>query len=362
MTELYILDQNFEIIGLIDGFTTLEWIRRCYTCGEFTLTIQGSDRLSDLRNGSFIYRADTAETALIESVTLEYKQNIVTVCASGRTLEALLSSRVIPTAVQLSGNAETVIRELIASNAISDTAAGRGIPALVLGDANNVVGETAVQFMGDNLLTAVHSICVDQELFIKAALDYQTNTVTVSICRGLDRTTDQTENSWAIFSDNFENINSARYQKSSTRHKNFAYIYGVAADDSEILLELDHIRDGDVRRELFVNATSVKQRSNGVLMSLTEFKKLLLQRGSELLAEYSVTDSVKGSVQNGGSLVYRRDFDLGDLCEYIDNTHSIISRGRILEIREFFDSSLTDGAVSADPVVSISFSASTLNT
>ena len=362
MTELYILDKNFEIVGLIDGFTSLEWIRRCYSCGEFSLILQGSDRLSDLRNGSFIYRSDTAETAVIETITLEYKKNIITTCASGRMLEALLARRIIPSHVQLSGTAEDVIRTLISTNAVTDTAADRGIPTLSLGETKNLGNEITVQLMGENLLDAIHGICVDNDLFINAKLNYQNNTVSVSVCQGLDRTTDQTENSWAIFSDDFENINSSRYQRNTSHLKNFAYIYGIAADDSEILLELDRRRDGDDRREIFISATAIKQRSDGVLMSLEDFKKLLLQRGSEILSQHTVTDSVKGSVRGSGSLIYRRDFDLGDLCEYVDNTHGIISRGRILEVREFFDSNLTDGVIFAEPAVSVSFSANTLNT
>ena len=44
--------------------------------------------------------------------------------------------------------------------------------------------------------------------------------------KGKDRTDDQTENSWAIFSDSFYNVKNAVYDRDESEYKNFAYVAG----------------------------------------------------------------------------------------------------------------------------------------
>jgi len=335
MTELYIFDENFEILALIDGFTALEWTRRCYDCGEAALSLPDSTHYAELLRGRYLFRADTGESALIESVTLHRSGDTVRVTVGGRTPEALLAQRVIPAFTEVNGAAGEVIRTLVAANAAEGTAAaGRGIPRLDLAADGEDGGQVSLQLMGENLLEVIHSLCREQQLFIRLQPDPVSRRLVFSVCCGLDRTTAQTVNPWAVFSDDFENIASSRCRRDTSHFRNFAYIYGETADDTPLLLELDHIPSGGERRELFVRATGISQRSDGVVMPLADFQALLLQRGEEELSRYPLVDAVEGTAVGGGSLVCRRDFDLGDLCEYADAAHGIFTAARIIEVTE----------------------------
>lgn len=335
MTELYILDPAFNVIGVVDEFISLIWTRRYYDCGSYELYLPG-ERFELLEQGEYLYRAETQEAALIERRAFERDENGGgRAIASGRMLEALLARRTIPALTELSGNAETVLRTLVSDNAITPEA--RRIDALELGEESGAGGEVSVQLLGGNLLEAIYSVCAEQELSISISLDYLTNRLRFSVWQGLDRTMSQNTNSWAIFSDDFENISSSGYERDETDWFNFAYVHGVADDDSEVEVTVDNRGEGDALRELYVDAKGVKQKVDGAVMSLDDFKALLRQEGLEALAEYAPVDAVDGCIGDGGSLVYGRDFGLGDLCEYVDHEVGIATQGRITEVTETFE-------------------------
>ena len=312
MTELYILDSAFNVIGVVDEFISLIWTRRYYDCGSYELYLP-AERFELLEQGEYLYRAETQEAALIERRAFERDENGGgRAIASGRMLEALLARRTIPALTELSGNAETVLRTLVSDNAITPEA--RRIDALELGDESGVGGEVSVQLLGENLLEAIYSVCAEQE-----------------------RTRSQTANAWAIFSDDFENISSSGYERDETDWFNFAYVHGVADDDSEVEVTVDNRGEGEALRELYVDAKGVKQKVDGAVMSLDDFKALLRQEGLEALAEYAPVDAVDGCIGGGGSLVYGQDFGLGDLCEYVDHEVGIAAQGRITEVTETFE-------------------------
>lgn len=335
MTELYILDPAFNVIGVVDEFISLIWTRRYYECGSYELYLPG-ERFELLEKGEYIYRAETREAALIERRAFERDENGGgRAIASGRMLEALLARRTIPALTELSGNAETVLRTLVSDNAITPEA--RRIDALELGEESGAGGEVSVQLLGENLLEAIYSVCAEQELSIRISLDYLTNRLRFSVWQGLDRTMSQNANSWAIFSDDFENISSSGYERDETDWFNFAYVHGVADDDSEVEVTVDNRGEGEALRELYVDAKGVKQKVDGAVMSLDDFRALLRQEGLEALAEYAPVDAVDGCIGDGGSLVYGRDFGLGDLCEYVDHEVGIATQGRITEVTETFE-------------------------
>ena len=344
MTELYILDSAFNVIGVVDEFISLIWTRRYYECGGYELYLPG-ERFELLEQGEYLYRADTGEAALIERRAFERGENGSVAIASGRLLEGLLSRRVIPALTEQTGNAEAVVRALVSDNAI--TPAGRGIDALELGELSGVGGEVNVQLQGENLLDAIYSVCAEQELSVRIALDYLTNRLKFTVWQGLDRTVSQSVNSWAIFSDDFENISSSSYERDESEWCNYAYVRGEADDKSAVEVIVDERRAGDALRELFVDAKGVKQKVDGTVMSLDDFKELLRQKGLEALAEYAPVDAVDGNIGNGGNLVYRADYDLGDLCEYVDHTAGIASQGRITEVTE----TLENNAVTVEAVI-----------
>lgn len=120
---------------------------------------------------------------------------------------------------------------------------------------------------------------------------------------------------------------------------------GEGEGSSRIIVSVD-IRESlqEERREIYVDARDLQSTymdESGVERTYTpsQYKELLKQRGREKLAEYEVLESVNSDVDPNANLVYRQDFDLGDLCTYRYTDVNIECIKRITEIQEVYEGS-----------------------
>ena len=146
---------------------------------------------------------------------------------SGRFLECLLERRVIPQRMELAGTAEQICRTLVDQMAIHPQEPARAIPKLALGAEKGLGTETTCQCGGETLLEKLQELCQSQELSFALRYDYENDEMLFEVWQGLDRTQGQSDNSWAVFSDQYENIQSLSYVTDHSSSKNFAYIFIV---------------------------------------------------------------------------------------------------------------------------------------
>lgn len=64
--ELFLLDKNFQICGLIDDFSSLVWNRKYYECGDFNLQI-GLNYIQQFKNAKYVYSKEFVETGILEA-------------------------------------------------------------------------------------------------------------------------------------------------------------------------------------------------------------------------------------------------------------------------------------------------------
>lgn len=335
-SDLILLDKDFQICGILEDYSELRWVRRYFACGEFLLTLPPGSR--ELAAGArYIYNPSNGETAVIEELKITVDAaGSRSLVLSGRMLESLLFLRVIYGTANIGGNAEAAARSLVAAHA---TVGERAIPKLMLGEAKGHPEEVAVQYSGISLGDAIYSMLGSVGLSPKLTYDYESSALIFTVESGLDRTQQQNENSWAIFSSEFENVRSSLYWRCDRDLRNFFYIAGeIEDDDSRKIVTLD-LSDGGERRELFVDARSVRRRykdENGVTHVATEFEyaEMLRGWGREVAAEHAAIELTVGTVADGVPPVYREDYDLGDLCDYTDTSLGIQRSMRIAEITE----------------------------
>ena len=79
--DIYLLNDNFEIVRIIDDFTSLIWHRRYYESGSFELHCVHT-LFTDIAGASYICRPDRQEIGVIESYSLD----VPTCSAKGRFL------------------------------------------------------------------------------------------------------------------------------------------------------------------------------------------------------------------------------------------------------------------------------------
>ncbi|MCS4464925.1 siphovirus ReqiPepy6 Gp37-like family protein [Clostridium botulinum] len=70
--ELYIFNRDLKLIGILDTFTSLRWIRRYSKTGEFELHCAlNSSTLELLKRDNVVYKKDDAEAGYIETRQLK---------------------------------------------------------------------------------------------------------------------------------------------------------------------------------------------------------------------------------------------------------------------------------------------------
>jgi len=333
--ELILLDKDFQISGLIEKFTSLQWNRRYYDAGDFELHM-ASEYFPLLSNSRYIYHGAADETAIIEHILFSRTQsNQTDLVLRGRFLEALLAERVIPTTMTFSGNLETSIRRMVQTCAMTGA---RAIPLLELGDVAGFTQTAAFQATGDVLMEKLYSTLQGYGISFRVRYDYLANKLLFTLWQGKNRSQDQTENGAAIFSDSYENILETTYTYSRSDYKNFAYVAGAGEGTARIVETVDKIAPGEDRRELYVDARDLSpETEDGIMLTDAEYRTILRARGEEKLSEFQTVEAIDGKADPNANLKYRTDYDLGDICDYANPGIGLEIQKRITEIREVYE-------------------------
>lgn len=332
--ELYILNKDFEIIHFIDAYTSLEWVRRYYEAGDFVFnSVADAETVMAMLDGRYIVREDCETIMMIEKI-LPLKTSATegnTISVAGRSIEALLDRRIVwnQTNTTAGETVESYIRRLVTENCISPADTKRKIPRLKLGQLKGFTEKIDKQITGDNLLTAITEICTAYGYGFKITIDEEGSLV-FDLYKGTDRSYNQSENPYVVFSNDYDNLINTEYSYDETSYKNVALIGG---EGEGIDRKYQYIGDseGFDRYELFIDAKDIS--SNNGEIAPAEYNNLLIERGYEKLAENSYKESFTGEVENTKTYIYKKDYDLGDIVQ-VENEYGMTASPRILEIIE----------------------------
>lgn len=343
--RIIILGKNFDTLGVVGIFNSLIWDRRYYESGIFELHTP-IEYFELLNLGKYIYRNDRTELGIIREVS--YKQTDKgerTAYVKGYFAEHILDDRVIQNTVNITGTPEDISRTLMSTYFLNPTDSGRKVGNIVLGERKGIGTSTTLQTTGDNVGTKMYEVEQTQEMSHRLVFDYQTNTLTFEVWQGLDRTDSQETNSWAIFSNSFYNVKSVVYDRDESASKNYAYVAGEGEDPNRTIVEVDiRTSPDEERREVYVDARDLQstfQDADGTehTYSADEYEAMLRQRGLEKLGEYALVETINSDIDADANLVYRKDYDLGDLCTYKNTDVGIECAKRITEIQEVYEGS-----------------------
>lgn len=338
--RIIILDKDFQDLGSIQVFNTLMWYRRYYSPGIFELHIPAI-YFNLINSGRYLYRNDRTELGVIREVNfMRGEKSEKTAYCKGYFAEHLLNNNVIYPAFNRTGTPETLARGAVDQYIINPADASRKIKHIQLGTARGGGTSITLQNTGDDVGDRLYDTLKTQEMSQRLVFDYLENTLTYEVWKGLDRRDTQTENSWAIFSDNFRNIKNAQYDRDESDCRNVAYVAGEGEGAARKVVTVDIRQSPDEeRRERWVDARDLQQTSDNVSYTDAQYRDLLFQRGLEKLADYAAIEKVDSDVDPGANLIYGTDFDLGDLCTYRYSDVNIECSKRITEIQETLEGS-----------------------
>lgn len=92
--------------------------------------------------------------------------------------------------------------------------------------------------------------------------------------------------------------------------------------------------NGRDRRELYVDASSVKREVDGETMTDEAYRQALWQKGLEALDGYRRVEAYNHAIDPNANLMYKTHYDLGDICTVIQEKIGLVAEKRIEEVRE----------------------------
>ena len=318
--EVFGLSRSFELVTADIPYLNLQWNRKYYESGTFSIQIDASvyDPL-----WHFIMTHDRPEVGVVQKVQYENDGGEKLVLLSGFFAEQMLDQIVCsPRFVTDRAHTGTAIRVLCETFGLESKT------GIAFSDSGAALGNrTTCDFIGDKLGSKCHSILETRELSYRVRCDDTFTALYVEVWQGLDRRQSQSVNPWQVFSTTWGNIEN---ESVSIDDSAFANVCLVSANDESMQFEVDNSGGGE-RFEVFLDKNSEKPGEN---QTAEEFRAGLEQEAQEKLAD--AVQAVSIDVDNYGAEGYLGDFDLGDLVTVQLEDIGLELETRIVEVAEVF--------------------------
>lgn len=317
------LNKNYEIVCVL-AYSNLQWSRKWHECGTFSVSIPLSQYS---KNIYYVYTKDRPEMGKVNQVNYFIKNNVKSVQLSGYFLEKELDKMAVyplatktnitnqPTWSVKSAKAETVAYAYFdAFKSISFTKNGSTVTkslGIRTGNNSNRGHDCEHQRINDNLGNKIYKILKPSHLSYRVTYDLLTSVQTFSVVAGKDLTQSNVDlNNPVVFSTKYGNINDINYLMSDTNYKNSFVV--TSEQKNEDVTNMYVYADTDISTDntFIINSSSSSLTS---FSTENEFINSLYADGKNKLDNCTKKVSVQFKAMQG-SYEYRKDFDIGDIC------------------------------------------------
>lgn len=332
--DIFVLNQKFETIDIIDNYESLIWTDRYFEYGDFELYLPMQlSLLSSLQKDNYLYIRESEHVMIIEDFEISTDAEIGSrLTVTGRSLESILERRIVWGQKTYSGTIHAIVKKMITDAIISPSIAARKISNFKFQDCSDesVNGESIeLQFTGDNLYDAVSVLCQTVRAGFQITLDADNNFV-FSLYSGKDRSYEQDANPYVVFSPSFENIIDSRYLETNSSYRNVTLVAGEGEGSSRKTVTVGSA-SGLSRREVFTDARDISSTTDDGTLSTTKYNNLLKERGNEKLEECVASTEFEGKAETTRMFQYGEDFFMGDIVQ-IANEFGMEGRAYITAI------------------------------
>lgn len=332
--NIYVIDGNFDIVDVIDEYTSLIWTTRYYKSGDFEIyTAATSKHISLMKRGYFLCREDDMDDDVMHNVMVINNVQIITdvengnyIVVTGKCLKSIVGRRIVWEQTILSGYTEVAIRTVINENIINPTIASRKIANFIFAPLKNFTERIDTQVTGDNIETWLEEVCKTCGIGWDVYID--NGKFVFTLWKGEDRSYSQDINPHVVFSQEFDNLLTSDYKMDSDNYKNVALVAGEGEGTERKTYAVGNATDLD-RYEIYVDAGSISTNEGEVSEAM--YNAILSEKGLETLAEHGTTETFDGEIEPNTTYIINQDYFLGDIIQII-NEHGIESRSRIVEV------------------------------
>ncbi len=333
---------EIEFVGEIDNYETLEFHRKFFSAGTFTLTISKAILYAnELYENRIIWIADN-KIGIIKEVTYKDTANEQLKILKGFEVKGMFKQReTIPSDEQSHQSfattaGETVIKSVVQRNCIDLTnylGEDLSFPNFTI-DPDQARG-TAIDFNTrfQKLDTEIEKAGKVSNLGTVVYLDRQTGKFNFEVIVGNDLTKSGPSENPVIFSTALNNLKNQIYIKSFINTSNIAIVGGSG--------------DGVARN---IAITPAPATGFELYVSFVDAKDLstnpeLIARGNEALAEMQPVESFDCDIFLGKkrSYIYETDYDLGDVVTVEDKSLNVQVSKRIESVIEVYSGRNNEG-------------------
>ena len=376
--QIYILNPDYEIIGLIDEADSVVWHKKYNDVGEAEIYIPCDDNYIDLLilNGKYLFRYDDDMFCKIEKpeITTDVEQGDY-ITATAADICKILSGRIIWDNFTYTGTVGGFFKKVLTENVINSNRPARNIPNFTIDESSldAITDEITYTSKSDDILQLIIATCKTRNIGFRVSFNIDTGKLIFRLYRGKNKATTQSDE-YVEFSPQFSNILSSKYKASDSNYKTLAVV-GAKDSDESIMYKIVYTGaeepQGEERREIYIDATSTSRditadellqmfpsatlsgttytvtisgvplevaTVNGEKVTVSDFafEKMLKTIGYNALAERRQTQEFTGEVDTIDTYEYKADYDLGDIVKVI-NEYGIEAEAQITEIWETDD-------------------------
>ena len=332
--DLYVLEGLNGIQNIINSYQSIIWNVQYFDKNDFQVIVPATkENLEAIQVGSYLVRGDDISGAtfknvmVVENYQLDFDaENGWLLTVTGKGLKNIVGQRIVWQQTNLSGFAETAIRQVITENIISPTDPKRAIDNFVLSDPKGFTEEIEIQLFGENISDWLVEVCKTYSFGWDVYID--SGKFIFELYKGTDRTYNQTDVAPVVFSPEFDNLLSSSYSYNKERYQNAALVGGEGEGTDQRTATVG-TAEGLERFEAYIDGGSVS--SNGEIITVETYTKMLEEYGQTQLDQTAFTQNFSGEIEPDGMYQINKDYFLGDLVQ-IENESGIKATPRIIEI------------------------------
>lgn len=296
---LYLLNSGFKPVQIIDDASSFVLTRRYFAPSEITLTLPREKKLSN--KAVYIYDPHADFYGVIEDTVYEDGKS-KRICARG--LESLLERRINTEVLDLEGDLEDVVRNVVNKNVIS----GRNIAGLVMGERRGLGVWTKAEASNLSISEWAYEALKPYGASFTVKYNASRSAPEFRVVKGRDRTRGQSTLGPVVFSEISGSAGSTEFKFSEKDLRTVAYVKG---SDGTTVVVPDTPPENLARREIFISARDI---TPSYYSDEDEYTDALFTRGTEELAKRSGKITLNGKVTSR-EYAFPEDYELGDTCE-----------------------------------------------
>ena len=319
-SSLFFFDKELKMLGIVDYFISLRWRRKYFEAGEFEIVLPVNDYMMQfIAPDVIVMRNNYTEAGIIETIELSDNGTNEEVTISGRFLSALLSRRIVKSKINFSGNTIEGMNTIV--NAMT--------PLTTQWETEQVTMSSPhidFQVTYKNVYEYLCKLAEYSNIGIRVVPNVDSKVYMFEVWKGLDRTSEQSENEVYSFSDDNYNIEQGKLIMSEKTKANYVLVGGVGEDTSRILVTVDDGATGFDRYEIFSDQKSLSNKD----LSDNAYRAKLQSVGEGKLSDGTFQLEVTALAQQD----YKTKWNLGDIVNIKKEKWGIYTTYRIIEVEE----------------------------